>query len=102
MASTLSALCPIYGRNNRPSRSTIERLVETFEPQAQYKMLEYFWPQLDDMDLEDMLFQQHGATRHTAKVTINLETKFGERVISPNGPVGLRQVYGLCQKASDD
>ena len=50
---------------------------------------EYFWPQLDDMDLEDMWFQQDGATSHTANVTINLlETKFGERVISRNGPVG--------------
>ena len=37
---------------------------------------EYFWPQWDDMDLEDMWFQQHGATSHTANVTINLlETK---------------------------
>ena len=50
---------------------------------------EYFWPQLDDMDLEDMWYQQEGATSHTANVTINLlETKFGERVISRNGPVG--------------
>ena len=73
---------------------------------------EYFWPQLDDMDLEDMWFQQDGATSHTANVTINLlETNFGERVISRNGPVGwphdrfdavrlfpvkLRQFYGLC------
>ena len=31
MASTLRTLRPIYGRNNRPSRSTIERLVEKFE-----------------------------------------------------------------------
>ena len=31
VASTLKALRPIYGRNNCPSRSTIERLVETFE-----------------------------------------------------------------------
>ena len=31
LASTLRALRPIYGRNNRPSRSTIERLVEKFE-----------------------------------------------------------------------
>ena len=31
MASTLTALRPIYGRNNRPARSTIERLVEKFE-----------------------------------------------------------------------
>ena len=31
MASTLRALCPIYARNNRPSRWTIERLVKKFE-----------------------------------------------------------------------
>ena len=31
MASTLRALCPIYERNNRPSRSTIKPLVEKFE-----------------------------------------------------------------------
>ena len=31
VASTLRALRPIDARNNRPSRSTIERLVEKFE-----------------------------------------------------------------------
>ena len=52
-------------------------------------IIEYFWPQSDDMDLEDMWFQQNGATSHTANVTINLlQTKFGECVISRNGPVG--------------
>ena len=40
---------------------------------------EYFCTQLDDMQLEDMWFQQDIATSHTANVTINLlETKFGE------------------------
>ena len=38
VASTLRALRPIYCRNNRPSRSTIERLVENLNPQAQYNM----------------------------------------------------------------
>ena len=31
VTSTLRALRPIYGRNNRPCRSTIERLVNKFE-----------------------------------------------------------------------
>ena len=31
VASMLRALRPIYGLNNRPNRSTIERLVEKFE-----------------------------------------------------------------------
>ena len=48
---------------------------------------EYLWPQLDDM--EDMLFEQDGATSHTVNITTNLlETKCGERVISRNGSVG--------------
>ena len=35
-----------------------------------------------------MWFQQDGATSHTARVTIDLlNVKFGERVISRNGPV---------------
>ena len=75
---------------------------------------EYFWPQLDDIDLEDMWFQQDGATSHTANVTINLlETKFEEREITKWSasvlrfdavrlfPAGLDQVYGLCQQVSD-
>ena len=49
---------------------------------------EYFSPQLDGIDLEDKWFQQDDATSHTANVTINLlETKFGEHVISRNGPI---------------
>ena len=31
VASTLKALRPIYGRTNRPSRSTTDRLVQKFE-----------------------------------------------------------------------
>lgn len=138
VASTLRALRPIYGRHNRPARSTIEHLVEknmrywsgsnphelhesTLHPEKitvwcglwaggvigpyffrddqdrhvtvngnRYRSMitEYFWPELDDMDLDNMWFQQDGATSHTANVTIDLlKTKFGERVISRNGPV---------------
>ena len=52
-------------------------------------MLEdYLWPELDEFNINDMLFQQYGATSHTTCVTIDLLTgKFGERVISRNGPV---------------
>ena len=48
------------------------------------KISEYFWPQWDDMDLQDIWFQQNAAN-----VTINLlQTNFEERIISRNGPVG--------------
>ena len=45
-------------------------------------MLEdYLWPELDELDISDMWFQQDGATSHTARVTIDLlKGKFGERV----------------------
>ena len=52
-------------------------------------MLEdYLWPELDELDINDMWFQQDGAISHTARVTIDLlKGKFGKRVISRNGPV---------------
>ena len=52
-------------------------------------MLEdYLWPELDELDISDMWFQQDGATSHTARVTIDLlKGKCGERVISRNGLV---------------
>ena len=49
---------------------------------------DYLWPELDELDINDMWFQPDGATSHTARVTIDLlKGKFGERVISRNGPV---------------
>ena len=52
-------------------------------------MLEdYLWPELGKHDISNVWFQQEGATSHTARVTIHLlKGKFGERVISTNGPV---------------
>ena len=52
-------------------------------------MLEdYLWTELDEFDINDMWFQQDSATSHTARVTIDLlKGKFGERVISRNGPI---------------
>ena len=52
-------------------------------------MLEdYLWLELDELDINDMWFQQDGATSHTARVTIDLlEGKFCERVVSRNGSV---------------
>lgn len=48
----------------------------------------YFFDQLHGLDISDMWFQQDGATSHTAGETIELlKSKFGERVISRNGPV---------------
>ena len=49
---------------------------------------DYLWSELDELDINDMWFQQDGATSHTARVTIDLSKgKSGERVTSTNGPV---------------
>ena len=52
-------------------------------------MLEdYLWPELDELDINDMWFQQDGATSYIVRVTIDLlKGKFGVGVISKNGPV---------------
>lgn len=49
---------------------------------------DFVFPEIDDIDTDDIWFQQDGATCHTAKETINLlKEKFGESIISRNGPV---------------
>lgn len=49
---------------------------------------DFFWPQIEDMEIDDMWFQQDGATCHTAGLTIELlRTKFPNRVISRFGDV---------------
>lgn len=49
---------------------------------------DYLIPNLDGIDLEEMWFQQDGATCHTATATIDLlKEHFGEKIISRNGPV---------------
>ena len=49
---------------------------------------DYFWLELDGLDISDMWFQQDGATSNTAGQTIDLlKGKFGNRLISRNGPV---------------
>jgi len=48
----------------------------------------FLWPELEDMDVDDMWFQQDGATCHTANETMALlRNKFNGRVISRNGDV---------------
>ena len=50
------------------------------------RITEFLWPQLDDMDMEDMWYPQDGATCHTPRETTELlRKKFPGRVISRNG-----------------
>ena len=47
---------------------------------------EFLWPELEDMDMDDVYLQQDGATCHTSGETIGLlREKFPDRVIFRNG-----------------
>ena len=44
---------------------------------------DFLWPEIEDMDLDDMWFQKDGATCHTANETMTLlREKFNGRVMS--------------------
>ncbi|GFS60494.1 putative DD41D transposase [Trichonephila clavipes] len=48
----------------------------------------FFIPELNNHDVQELWFQQNGATCHTARVTIDLlKDTFGDRLISSFGPV---------------
>ena len=47
---------------------------------------EFLWPELEDMDVDDVYMQQDGTTCDTSGETIGLlREKFPDRVISRNG-----------------
>lgn len=47
---------------------------------------DFLWPELEDIDVDDVYFQQDGATCHTSNETIAiLQEKFPDRVISRRG-----------------
>ncbi|GFW84735.1 transposable element Tc3 transposase [Trichonephila clavipes] len=48
----------------------------------------FFFPELNNHDVQELWFQQDGATCHTAHATIDLlKDMFGDRLISRFGPV---------------
>ncbi|EFN78033.1 hypothetical protein EAI_06421, partial [Harpegnathos saltator] len=56
---------------------------------------QFFVPKLQDMDVDDMWFQQDGATCHTARETIQLlHESFPGRVISRFGDQIVRFLFG--------
>ncbi|GFX93524.1 general transcription factor II-I repeat domain-containing protein 2 [Trichonephila clavipes] len=56
----------------------------------------FFIPELNNHDVQELWFQQDGATCHTARATIDLlKDTFGDRLISRFGPVNWQQDYFL-------
>lgn len=51
-------------------------------------LTEFFWPEINNIEYQNMWFQQDGATSHTARDTIDLlKEKFDKKIISRNGSV---------------
>ncbi|GFX27986.1 uncharacterized protein TNCV_773701 [Trichonephila clavipes] len=51
-------------------------------------MTNFFIPELNNHDVQELWFQQEGATCHTARATIDLlKDTFGDHLISRFGPV---------------
>ena len=48
---------------------------------------QFMFLKIDDIDADNIRFERNGATCQTANETINLLQKFGESIISRNGPV---------------
>ncbi|GFX94895.1 putative LOC100569746 [Trichonephila clavipes] len=75
-------------------------------------IINFFIPELNNHDVQELWFQQDGATCHIARATIDLlKDTFGDHLISRFGPVnwpprscdltplfsvGLCKVIGLC------
>ncbi|EFN63948.1 hypothetical protein EAG_14216, partial [Camponotus floridanus] len=66
-----------------------EGITVTVNSQRYGRMItNFFWPEIEDMDLENMWFQQDGATSHTTRpILALLQEKFPGRVISRFGNV---------------
>ncbi|GFU71218.1 uncharacterized protein TNCV_2673821 [Trichonephila clavipes] len=64
--------------------TTLQSMVIGIEP----RLLTFFIPELNNHDVQELWFQQDGATCHTAHATIYLlKDTFGDRLISRFGPV---------------
>ncbi|GFV71550.1 putative LOC100569746 [Trichonephila clavipes] len=64
--------------------TTLQSMVIGIEP----RLLTFFIPELNNHDVQELWFQQDGATCHTARATIYLlKDTFGDRLISCFGPV---------------
>ena len=63
---------------------------------------EFLWPELEDMDVDDVYFHQDGATCHTGGETIDLlREKVPGRVISRNDDYNWRPLsYDLSRLAT--
>ncbi|GFU75723.1 transposable element Tc3 transposase [Trichonephila clavipes] len=80
-----------YGRGAFNQLPMVKPIVDEWDVNGdRYRTLitNFFIPELNNHDVQELWFQQDGATCHTARATIDLlKDTFGDRLISRFGPV---------------
>ena len=80
--SAAGVIGPYFFKNENGQRVTVNG------NRYRNMIVNYFYQKIGDTDMVNMWSQQDGVTCHTAAETINLlRTKFGDAIISKNGPV---------------
>ncbi|GFW46010.1 putative transposable element [Trichonephila clavipes] len=74
--------CPYFFKNDEGHNVTVNG------DRYRTMITNFFIPELNNHDVQELWFQQDGATCHTARATIDLlKDTFGDRLISRVGPV---------------
>ncbi|GFX87299.1 transposable element Tcb2 transposase [Trichonephila clavipes] len=75
-------ICPYFFKNGEGHNITVNG------DRYRAMITNFFIPELNNHDVQELWFQQDGATCHTARATIDLlKDTFGDRLISRFGPV---------------
>ncbi|GFU97505.1 transposable element Tc3 transposase [Trichonephila clavipes] len=79
----------LYGYVNNKTAAFGVKLIHKFNGDRYRAMItNFFIPELNNHDVQELWFQQDGAICHTARATIDLlKDTFGDRLISRFGPV---------------
>ncbi|GFW88023.1 uncharacterized protein TNCV_216951 [Trichonephila clavipes] len=75
-------ICPYFFKNDEGHNVTVN------SDRYRAMITNFFIPELNNHDVQELWFQQDGATCHTARATIDLlKDTFGDLLISRSGPV---------------
>lgn len=68
-------------------RTTMANVLPSSGSVTDLCLIDFLWPELDDLDVAAKWFQQDGSTCHTTAKTIDLlRVRFGYRIISRRAP----------------
>ncbi|GFX24980.1 uncharacterized protein TNCV_1279161 [Trichonephila clavipes] len=88
----LTVSCALWAgeifKNDEGHNVTVNGDIERYNGRYRAMITNFFIPEWNNHDVQELWFQQDGATCHTARATIDLlKDTFGDRLISRFGPV---------------